>query len=59
MKTIKFDVLNTSELIALDCLMEDLSDEGKKKYIHRYKNKFPDKWEAYLDHREMMDLPKI
>ena len=32
MKTIKFDVLNTSELIALDCLMEDLSDEGKKIY---------------------------
>ncbi len=30
MKTIRFDVLNTSELIALDCLMEDLSDEGKK-----------------------------
>lgn len=30
MKTIKFDVLNISELIALDCLMEDLLKRAKR-----------------------------
>ena len=38
MKPIIFDgEVNTAELIALDCLMEDLSEEGRNNYIQRYK----------------------
>ncbi|WP_407454425.1 hypothetical protein [Methanobrevibacter sp.] len=60
MKTIMFDgVMNTSELIALDCLMEDLSEEGRNRYIQRYKNNHPDKWAAYENHRELMGYPKL
>ncbi|MBQ2653957.1 MAG: hypothetical protein IJF83_10395 [Methanobrevibacter sp.] len=60
MKTIKFDgSLNISELIALDCLMEDLSEEGRDNYIQRYKNNHPDKWAAYESHREFMGYPKL
>ena len=60
MKPITFDgTLDTNELIALDCLMEDLSDEGRHNYIQRYKNKHPDKWEAYEAHRKFMGYPKL
>lgn len=59
MKNIRFDLLNTAELIALDSLMEDLSDEGRNNYIQRYKNNHPDKWAAYEDHRELMGYHKL
>lgn len=60
MNSIQFDgPLNTSELIALDCLMEDLSEEGRNNYIQRYKNNHPDKWAAYANHREIMGYPKL
>ena len=60
MKPIRFDgELDTAELIALDCLMKDLSDEGRSNYIQRYKKNHPDKWAAYEDHREFMGYPKL
>ncbi len=60
MKPITFDgELDTAELIALDCLMEDLSEDGKVNYIRRYKKNHPDKWAAYEDHRELMGYSKL
>ena len=60
MKNIMFDgPLDTCELIALDCLMEDLSEEGRINYIQRYKKNHPEKWVAYEDHREFMGYPKL
>ena len=60
MKPIIFDgEVNTAELIALDCLMEDLSEEGRNNYIQRYKKNHPEKWEAYENHREFMGYPKL
>lgn len=59
MKDIILDRLDIAELIALDCLMEDLSEETRKNYIHRYKNKNPEKWAAYLEHRKFMGYPEL
>lgn len=51
--------LSTAELIALDCIMEDLPKESKERFIAEYIDEDPDEWKEYLAHRERMGYPKL
>lgn len=60
MKGADFDGgLSISELIALDCIIEDLPDEHRKRFIKEYKQEDPEEWELYLEHRKIMNYPDL
>lgn len=51
--------LSTAELIALDCIIEDLPEKSRNKFIAEYIDEDPEEWEEYLAHRETMGYPKL
>lgn len=60
MKKIIFDDgLTTEELIALDCILEDLPKEARDRFIAEYIDEDPEEWKEYLAHRERMGYPKL
>ena len=51
--------LSTAELIALDCIMEDLPKEHRERFIREYKEEDPEEWEEYMNHRKSMGYPEL
>lgn len=52
-------LLDTADLIALDVIIENLSDNHRTKFIDEMKKEEPEEWEEYLSHREYMGYPKL
>lgn len=51
--------LSLSMLIALDCIIEESSDEVREKFIREYREEDPEEWELYLEHRKVMGYPEL
>ncbi len=51
--------LSIAELIALDCIVEDLPKESRERFIREYKEEDPEEWEEYLKHREYLGYPEL
>lgn len=60
MRELMFDGgLSIEELIALDCIMEDLPKEDRARFIKEYKEEDPEEWAEYLEHRQSMGYPEL
>lgn len=61
MREVIFDgsLLDTADLIALDCIMGDLPKEDKDRFIKEYKEDEPEEWAEYLEHRKNMGYPEL
>lgn len=51
--------LSIAELIALDCIVEDLPKESRERFIREYKEEDPEEWEEYLEHRRNLGYPEL
>ena len=52
-------LLDTSDLIALDVIMENLPEPHRSKFMEEMEREEPAEWEEYLEHREYMGYPKL
>ena len=49
--------LSLEELIAIECIIEDLPKDVRDKFIQEYKEEDPEEWEEYCEHRKRRGLP--
>ncbi len=70
MNEIAFDGgLSLAELIAIECIIEDLPKETRDRFIKEYKEEDPvikeykeedpEEWAEYCEHRKRRGLPKL
>lgn len=52
-------LLDTSDLITLDIIMENLPEPHKSKFMEEMERDEPAEWKEYLEHREYMGYPKL
>ena len=51
--------LSIADIIALNCIMEDLPKEHRDRFIKEYKEEDPEEWEEYMNYRKSMGYPEL
>jgi len=51
--------LSIAESLTIDLILSDLVGEPRERYVNHLKKGDPDKWAAYVEHREIMGYPKL